>query len=131
MVYVEMIDVKYKTDLKNVDWAEMKTTLQQDKFDNGRSPEQLKTSFKNSFATCIAYIDNRIIGTARVLSDGVCNAYIVDIWTLSSFRHKGIARTMVQTLLSRLKGQHVYLFTDDAVDFYKKLVHIGGNKPPI
>ena len=68
-----MIDVKYKTDLKNVDWSEMNTTLQQDKFENGRSPEQLKTSFKNSYATCIAYIDNRIIGTARVLSDGICN----------------------------------------------------------
>jgi len=29
----------YKRDLKNVDWEEMKTTLSQDKFDNGRSPE--------------------------------------------------------------------------------------------
>lgn len=28
---------------------------------------------------------------------------------------------MVQTLLSNLLGQHVYLFTDDAIDFYKKL----------
>lgn len=28
---------------------------------------------------------------------------------------------MVQTLLDQLKGQHVYLFTDNTVDFYKKL----------
>ncbi|MDF5730824.1 MAG: GNAT family N-acetyltransferase [Rhizonema sp. PD38] len=116
-----MLDVTYKTDLNNVDWVEMKTTLRQDKFDNGRSPEQLKASFENSYATCIAYTDKRIIGTARVLSDGVCNAYIVDVWTLSPFRHQGIAKTMVQILLSRLQGQHAYLFTDDTVDFYKKL----------
>lgn len=99
----------------------MKTVLRQDKFDNGRSPEQLKASFKNSYATCIAYAEEQIIGTARVLSDGVCNAYIIDVWTLSSFRRQGIARTMIQTLLNRLQGQHVYLFTDDTVDFYRKL----------
>jgi len=28
---------------------------------------------------------------------------------------------MLETLEARLKGQHVYLFTDDAADFYKKL----------
>lgn len=116
-----MVNVTYKTDLSQVDWAAMKNTLSQDAFDNGRSPEQLKASFENSYAVCIAYAREQIIGAARVLSDGVCNAYIVDVWTLSSFRRQGIARTMVQTLLHQLKGQHVYLFTDDAVDFYKKL----------
>jgi N-acetylglutamate synthase-like GNAT family acetyltransferase len=28
---------------------------------------------------------------------------------------------MVKILLARLQGQHVYLFTDDAPQFYKKL----------
>lgn len=116
-----MPEIIYKTDLDNVDWVEMKATLRQDAFDNGRSSEQLKTSFENSYATCIAYVDNRIVGTARVLSDGVCNAYLVDVWTLSTYRRQGIAKTMIQTLLSRLKGQHVYLFTDDVPELYAKL----------
>lgn len=116
-----MLAVMYKTNLDNVDWAEMKATLCLDAFDNGRSPEQLKKSFENSYATCIAYVENRIIGTARVLSDGVCNAYIVDVWTLTTYRRQGIAHTMMQILLDKLKGQHVYLFTDDVPEFYKKL----------
>ncbi len=99
----------------------MKTTLHEDNFDNGRNPEQLRVSFENSFATCIAYADERIIGTVPALSDGVCNAYIVDVWTLSAYRHQGIASKMMQTVLDKLLGQHVYLFTDDAVEFYKKL----------
>ena len=74
-----MSKIIYKTDLDRVDWTEMKTTLHQDNFDNGRSPEKLKISFENSYAVCIAYADNRIVGTARALSDGVCNAYLVDI----------------------------------------------------
>ena len=113
--------ITYKQDTADVDWVEMKTTLQQDDFDNGRTPAQLQASFENSYATCIAYAGGRIIGTARVLSDGICNAYIVDVWTLSAYRRQGIARRMMELLLERLPGQHVYLFTDDAVDFYHAL----------
>lgn len=116
-----MSEIFYKTNIDNVDWVEMKSTLRLDAFDNGRSPEQLKASFENSYAVCIAYSENRIIGTARVLSDGVCNAYLVDVWTLSEFRHQGIASTMIRALLSQLNGQHVYLQTDDALELYAKL----------
>ena len=116
-----MSEIIYKTNLENIDWTEMKTTLRQDAFDNGRSPEQLKASFENSYAVCIAYAERRMIGTARVLSDGVCNAYLVDVWTLSEFRHKGIASTMIQKLLRQLRGQHIYLQTDDAKELYAKL----------
>lgn len=113
--------VTYKNDLSNVNWDEMKATLKEDAFDNGRSPRQLKDSFENSYAACIAYIDNRIVGTARVLSDGICNAYIVDVWTLTPYRRQGIASKMISLLLEKLPGQHVGLFTDDAIDFYEKL----------
>src|ERR1700690_1063354 len=113
--------VIFQRDLKDVDWEAMKEILGQDSFDNGRTPTQLRASFQNSFGACIAYDDAKIVGTSRVLSDGVCNAYIVDVWTLSSHRRQGIARRMVELLLQDLRGQHVYLFTDDSVDFYRKL----------
>lgn len=113
--------VNYSTALETVNWQEMKATLAADHFDNGRTPRQLQESFENSYAAVIAYASERIIGIARVLSDGVCNAYIVDVWTLSAYRRRGIARTMMKILLAKLAGQHVYLFTDDAVEFYSQL----------
>lgn len=116
-----MPEIVYKTDLEGVNWSEMKAILDQDSFDNGRSPEQLKVSFENSFAACVATSRDRIIGTARVLSDGICNAYLVDVWTLSEFRRKGIASTMIRILMDQLKGQHIYLQTDDAQELYAKL----------
>ena len=114
-------DVLYRTGLAGVDWHELKATLAADGFDNGRTPEQLQTSFENSFAAVLASVDGRIIGTARALSDGVCNAYIVDVWTFTPFRRRGIARTMMETLFARLSGQHVYLFSDAAAGFYTSL----------
>lgn len=114
-------EISYETDITNVDWPQMKSILAEDDFDNGRTAEQLEESFKNSYLSVIAYANNRIIGTARVLSDGVCNAYVVDVWTLSEYRNRGVARAMMETLEKHLEGQHIYLFTDDAEAFYHKL----------
>lgn len=99
----------------------MKASLAADDFDNGRTPEQLRESFANSQRAVVAYDGGRIVGTARVLSDGVCNAYVVDVWTLSAYRGRGVARRMMGRLEEGLRGQHVYLFSDDAVELYKKL----------
>lgn len=111
----------FKLDLENVNWEEIKDKVAEDRFDNGRTPEQLQASFENSFATCIAYDSERIIGKARALSDGVSNAYILDVWTYSPYRSRGIASQMMQKLFKHLSGQHVYLFTDEAVEFYENL----------
>ena len=115
------MSIRYKMNLSKIDWEELKITLTDDNFDNGHTPAQLRKSFENSFATCVAVDGNRVIGKARVLSDGVCNAYIVDVWTYTPYRHQGIASQMMNLLMEKLEGQHVYLFTDDAVEFYQKL----------
>ncbi len=52
-----------------------------------------------------------MVGTARVLSDGVCNAYLLDVWTQSTYRRRGIGSTMVEALSDTVPGQHVALFT--------------------
>ena len=113
--------IVYKEDLNGAIWEQLKLTLVEDDFDNGRTPAQLRASFQNSYATCIAYDGDNIIGTARALSDGVCNAYIVDVWTYTPYRRRGIAGRMMENLLAELEGQHVYLFTDDVEQFYFSL----------
>ena len=116
-----MTPFTYKDDLEGIDWDEMKATLSEDRFDNGRTPAQLERSFAQSAHVCLAHTEGKIIGTARALSDGVCNGYIVDVWTLTAYRHQGIASAMMRRLLDAMPGQHVYLFSDDAADFYKKI----------
>lgn len=105
----------------DVDWNMLRRDLVADDFDNGRSPDELKTSFDNSFAVATAWDRGRCVGTARVLSDGVCNAYLVDVWTASSHRRRGIATQMIEALLTTVRGQHVALFTQDKVELYERL----------
>lgn len=110
--------VSFRTDCAGVDWQALKTTLADDDFDNGRTPAQLEHSFRASARVVFATRSEAIVGTARALSDGVCNAYVVDLWTHSSLRRRGIGRRMLDLLIAPLQGQHVYLFTDDAPQFY-------------
>jgi hypothetical protein len=121
--------VSYRDDATDVDWAALKVTLARDQFDNGRTAEQLRQSFANSRVVCFAWKDDDAVGTARVLSDGICNAYLVDVWTRSDMRRQGIARTMIERLLPSLAGQHVYLQVDpEGASLYR---HLGFAEQPV
>jgi ribosomal protein S18 acetylase RimI-like enzyme len=58
---------------------------------------------------------------ARLLSDGVCNAYLLDVWTASPYRRRGIGSAMIRYLLEQVPGQHVGIQTDGARRFYESL----------
>lgn len=116
-----MFDITYSQTIEGVDWVQLTADLQADDFDNGRTPDELRQSFANSAVVVFARDGERIIGKARALSDGVCNAYVVDVWTHSDYRRRGIASRMMRMLQEKLDGQHVYLFTDDAEAFYHQL----------
>ena len=117
----DSLPVTYQLGCAGIDWVALKQTLLEDDFDNGRTPEQLRLSCEGSAVNVFARLDGRVIGTVRVLSDGVCNAYMVDVWTQTPYRHRGIARRMIELALEQLEGQHVYLFTDSAEELYGKL----------
>ncbi len=105
-----------------VDWAAHKADLAADRFDNGRSPDQLRASYTApGVRLCLAWLDDRLIGTARALSDGVGNAWLVDVWTATPYRRSGVGTAMIRDLLDRLPGQHVALFTEDHRAFYESL----------
>ena len=113
--------VRIDGSLDGIDWAQAKADLAADDFDNGRSPEALRLSFQQSQHVAIARDGARVVGMARLLSDGVCNAYVLDVWTASSHRRQGIASELMQLLIDAVPGQHVGLQTDDAQGLYQSL----------
>jgi predicted GNAT family acetyltransferase len=104
-----------------IDWARAKRDLAEDRFDNGRSAAALQRAFEASAHVALALDGDRIVGMARLLSDGVSNAYLVDVWTQSSYRRRGIATSMIRTLAARVPGQHIGLQTDHAAELYRSL----------
>jgi ribosomal protein S18 acetylase RimI-like enzyme len=113
--------VRIDASVEDIDWAQAKADLAADEFDNGRSPDALRRSFEQSDHVAIARDGGRVVGMARLLSDGVCNAYLLDVWTSSAYRRRGIASDMVRLLLDLVPGQHVGLQTDGTQRFYRSL----------
>jgi ribosomal protein S18 acetylase RimI-like enzyme len=113
--------VRVDSSLAGIDWVAAKADLVADDFDNGRSAAALQRSFEQSQHVAIARDGDRVVGMARLLSDGVCNAYLVDVWPLSSHRNQGIGSAMIRWLAARVPGQHIGLQTDDAQGFYSRL----------
>jgi len=113
--------LRLASDLEGVDWEAVKADLVADHFDNGRNPAALRRSFEQSMHVAIVWDGARVVGTARMLSDGVCNAYVVDVWTSSSYRRRGVGAAMMGHLAAQVPGQHIGLQTDDARAFYATL----------
>ena len=116
-----MTEIVFSSELTDVDWAALKRALVADDFDNHRSPDQYRRSHENSHAVVFGRCEGQFVANGRVLSDGVCNAYLVDIWTASAHRRRGVGREVVTRLLATVPGQHVGLFTDEAAQFYQTL----------
>jgi ribosomal protein S18 acetylase RimI-like enzyme len=114
-------DVRVDGSLGGIDWARAKADLAADDFDNGRSPGALRRSFEHSQHVAIARDGERVVGMARLLSDGVCNAYLLDVWTQSGYRRRGIASRLIGLLVDAVPGQHVGLQTDEAQELYASL----------
>jgi GNAT superfamily N-acetyltransferase len=111
----------FSASLDGVNWAALKAALAADRFDNGRTPEEYRRSHQNSHAAIFGHVGDEFVANGRILSDGVCNAYLVDVWTASAYRRRGVGREVVKRLVATVPGQHVGLFTDDMQQFYETL----------
>lgn len=116
-----LVGLEVDDHIERVDWEQAKADLAADRFDNGRSAAALRKSFVQSQHVAFGWLDDRVVGMARLLSDGVCNAYLLDVWTHSAVRRRGIASTLVRHLIAAVPGQHIGLQTDDADTFYRSL----------
>jgi ribosomal protein S18 acetylase RimI-like enzyme len=115
------VAITFDTTADGVDWEQAKADLAADRYDNGRTAEALRRSFEQSQHVAFARDGERVVGMARMLSDGVCNAYVVDVWTQSAYRRQGIASTLMRMLADAVPGQHIGLQTDDQQAFYAVL----------
>ncbi len=63
-------------------------------------PEQLREAIRGSWHMVNAYSDGKLIGTGRVISDGVFHALIVDVIVAPQFQGQGIGTAITERLLA-------------------------------
>jgi len=71
-------------------------------YDNLR---RLKKIIKGSFLFFVVLLNNDVIGIARIISDGINDAYIQDFTILKEFRNQGIGTKFLRFILEKLKNK--------------------------
>lgn len=114
------MNITFKTDKEDINWQEVSDVLKRSGLSDHTALEQ-EIIFKNSYAVVFVYDDSKIVGVARALSDGVCQAAIYNVALDEEYQGHGIGRKMIETLLNQVKGQNVILYTHPrTVALYEK-----------
>ena len=84
-------------------------------------PDVHRRAFEASHTTVFVYHADRFIGFGRAISDGVYQAAVYDCAVLSEFQGKGIGKTIMKNILSRISQCNVILYaTPGKEGFYQK-----------
>ncbi len=117
-----MSDILVSTDKNKLDLKVIHGFLTTSYWATGRTEEQVQTTIDNSLCFGV-YVDGKQIGFARVLSDGVAFAYLMDVFILEAYRGKGYSKALLKEIFSHPKLVHVQkwlLGTTDAHALYRQ-----------
>lgn len=84
--------------------------------------DKIRKIFENSTHVVLAIYDNKVIGFARALSDGVFNAAIYDLVVNKDFQNNQIGMHMLEHILKEIGSLScIHLIsTIDNLEFYQK-----------
>ncbi|WP_033959966.1 GNAT family N-acetyltransferase [Psychroserpens jangbogonensis] len=88
----------------------------------GRTKDEVKTSIEHSLCFGV-YIDNKQIGFARIATDYVVFAYLMDVFILTEHRGKGYSKQLMKVVNEEplLKSCKVWMLkTSDAHKLYNQ-----------
>jgi ribosomal protein S18 acetylase RimI-like enzyme len=114
------MEVDIKHDCADVEWKTVSESLKT----VGMAyyePDVHRRAFEASHTTVFVYHADRLIGFGRAISDGAYQAAVYDCAVLPEFQGKGIGKTIMNNILSRISQCNVILYaTPGKEGFYQK-----------
>lgn len=83
--------------------------------------DNFNVGFINSTFVFSAWVEERLVGCVRVLSDLHFRSIIYDLAVLPEFQNKGIGKELVQRCINACEGSEWLVQTDMAKGFYEKI----------
>lgn len=114
--------VTVSTDKKKLDVPFIHNFLKDIYWAAGRTMQEVQTSIDNSFCFGI-YLNDKQIGFARVITDYVVFAYVMDVFITESHRGKGYSSILIKEMMNELVLKEVKIWrlaTLDAHFLYEK-----------
>jgi GNAT superfamily N-acetyltransferase len=127
-LYMKVIlDSKFKIvdGIKKMDFAKIAAMLKDAFWSKGIGIDEVKQGADNSALVIGAFTqEGTQVGYARVISDKIRFAYILDVYVDENFRKRGIGQAMIKFILNHPALKDVYqwlLITKDAHGVYRKV----------
>jgi GNAT superfamily N-acetyltransferase len=114
--------VSVSTDKKKLEIPFIQDFLKDIYWAAGRTIEEVQTTIDNSFCFGI-YLDDKQIGFARVITDYVVFAYVMDVFITEKQRGKGYSSILIEAMMKEPKLKEVKIWrlaTKDAHFLYEK-----------
>lgn len=83
--------------------------------------DNFNIGFINSTFVFSAWVEERLVGCVRVLSDLHFRSIIYDLAVLPEFQNKGIGKELVQRCINACEDSEWLVETDKAKGFYEKM----------
>ena len=83
--------------------------------------DNFNIGFLNSTFVFSAWVENRLVGCVRVLSDLHFCSIIYDLAVLPEYQHKGIGKELVRRCINACESSEWLVQTDMAKGFYEKI----------
>lgn len=87
--------------------------------------QKLALMLSRSWRSCSAWDGERLVGFMRALSDGISDAYLLDLIVTADYRHQGIGRNIVRKLAGSLRADGVdwtvLIAAPNTAQFYSRL----------
>lgn len=104
----------------DVDWNLLAEIFEKAPFAK-RNPPDIQRAFENSYISCFAYDDTKLIGAARATSDEVYYATIFDVVVAIEYQGMGVGRALMGALLENLPFDKIFLTAPpDKQGFYRR-----------
>lgn len=88
----------------------------------GRLGDKILRAFRNSGVVCFAFAEGRLIGACRAITDSEYHAFVYDVAVHPDYQQRGVGKSLMTRLLSRIEVWRVMLVADERVQgFYRQL----------
>jgi GNAT superfamily N-acetyltransferase len=114
--------ITISTDKKKLDLDFLESFLKDIYWASGRTKEEIQITIEASVCFGI-YLDNKQIGFARVITDYVVFAYMMDVFIIDEHRGKGYSSLLINAVMNESTLQKVKIWrlaTRDAHFLYEK-----------
>jgi GNAT superfamily N-acetyltransferase len=114
--------ITVSTDKNKLDVAFIQQFLKDIYWAAGRTIEEVQITIDNSFCFGI-YLNDKQIGFARVITDYVVFAYLMDVFITEEHRGKGYSSILINSMMTEPKLKEVKIWrlaTSDAHFLYQK-----------